>query len=69
MELKDKWIFTVGEVSEILSLRRENVVDLITNGYLKAIRLRGYHITKKSLMEFLNNYDGVDIGNEMYGRV
>ncbi len=69
MELKDKYIYTVGEVSEILSLRRENVTDLITNGYLKAIRLNGWHITKKSLMEFLTNYDGIDIGNELYGRM
>ena len=67
MDLRDKYVYTLGEVAVILSLSREVVVDLINNGYLRAIRLRGWHITKRSLMEFLTNYDGIDIGVELYG--
>ncbi len=66
MELKDKFIYTVGEVSQILSMPRDVVINLVENGYIKAIKLRGIHITKAALMEFITNYDGVDIGRELY---
>lgn len=69
MEFKDKIIFTVREVAEILSLRNDVVIDLIDKGYIRAMRLQGQHITKTALMEFIRKYDGVDIGNELYGNL
>lgn len=69
MDFKDRIIFTVGEVAEILSLRNDVVIDLIDKGYIRAMRLHGQHITKKALLEFINKYDGVDIGNELYGNL
>lgn len=51
-------LYTISEVATLLKVNRNFVYKLINNGYLRSIQLGCRKVTKKSLLEFLDNYDG-----------
>ena len=54
-------LFTVKEVAERLKTSKNMVYVLINLGLLKSIRIGGKKIRDKSLEEFLDQYDGMDV--------
>lgn len=53
-------LFTISEVASILKVNKNFVYKLIDKGYLKSIKLGCRKVTKKSLMMFLDEYDGMN---------
>ena len=53
-------LYTVSEVAEILKVNKNFVYTLINAGHLKSIKLGCRKVTRKSLYEFLEKYDGLD---------
>lgn len=62
-EANKKMIYTVKEVSEILGINKNSVYNLIHSGVIKTMKLGRQKITYKSLIEFLEKYDGYDLTN------
>ena len=56
-------LYTVKDVSKILKVDVHKVYNLISSGVLPAMKLGSLKIRKKSLNEFLNTYDGMDLSN------
>lgn len=56
-----KMIYTVYDVSRILGVNKNSVYNLINAGIIKTMKLGRQKITKNSLLEFINNYDGYDL--------
>lgn len=60
----DLKMYTQKEVSEILHCNKDNVTMLREIGVLKAIRTgRSYMYPKKILLDFMNDYAGLDVSN------
>ncbi len=53
-------LYTISEVAEILKINKNFVYKLINEGHLRSIKLGCRKVTKKSLLEFLDKYDGLD---------
>ena len=53
-------VYTISEVATLLKVNRNFVYTLISNGYLRSIKLGCRKVTRKSLLEFLNKYDGIE---------
>ena len=62
-EVNKKMIYTVKEVSQILGINKNSVYNLIHSGVIKTMKLGRQKITYKSLIEFLEKYDGYDLTN------
>ena len=60
---KEKFIYTVKEVSEILHSSPNYVYDLINKGYLPALKLGSLKIRKEALLAFLEENEGKDLSN------
>lgn len=56
-------LYTVDEVAKLLKVNKNYVYDLISNGYIKSMKLGRRKITKTSLDEFLIKYDGYDFSD------
>ena len=56
-------LYTVKETAKILRTNTDYVYSLIKKGYLKCLKLGSYKIRKKTLEEFLANYDGCDFSD------
>lgn len=54
-------LYTVKEVAKIMKVNVHRVYDLIRAGLLPALKLGSIKIRKKSLNEFLEKYDGMDL--------
>lgn len=54
----DEMVYTISEVATLLKVNRNFVYTLISNGYLRSIKLGCRKVTRTSLLEFLNKYDG-----------
>lgn len=54
----DEVLYTISEVATLLKVNKNFIYKLINNGYLRSIQLGCRKVTKKSLLEFLDNYDG-----------
>ena len=53
-------LYTISEIAEILKVNKNFVYTLINVGHLKSIKLGCRKVTRKSLLEFLEKYDGLD---------
>jgi excisionase family DNA binding protein len=58
-------IYTVTEVAAILKVNRNFVYSLINSGHIRSIKLGCRKVTRKSLLEFLEKYDGLDFDEIM----
>lgn len=54
-------LYTVEEVAERLKTSKVMVYDLINLGLLKYLKLGKKKVRDKSLEEFLDRYDGMDV--------
>lgn len=54
--MENNSFYTVEQVSELLQVHWQTVLNYIKNGKLKALRLgKGYRIQKEDLDEFIKN--------------
>lgn len=53
-------LYTITEVSKLLKVNRNFVYGLINAGLIRSIKLGCRKVTRKSLLEFLEKYDGLD---------
>ena len=60
----EEMVYTISEVATLLKVNRNFVYTLISNGYLRSIKLGCRKVTRTSLLEFLNKYDGIEDFNE-----
>lgn len=51
-------LYTITEVAGLLKVNKNMVYSLINKGYLKSIKLGCRKVTRKSLLAFLDKYDG-----------
>ena len=58
--ITDELLYTISEVAAILKVNKNYVYALINGGYLRSIKLGCRKITRKSLLEFLDENDGSD---------
>ena len=56
----DELVYTISEVAALLKVNRNYVYALINSGHLRSIKLGCRKITRKSLLQFLEEYDGLD---------
>lgn len=53
-------LYTISEVAEILKINKNFVYRLINEGHLRSIKLGCRKVTRKALLEFLDQYDGLN---------
>ncbi len=53
-------LYTISETAELLKINKNFVYTLINQGHLKSIKLGCRKVTRKSLLEFLDKYDGLN---------
>lgn len=53
-------LYTISEVAEILKVNKNFVYKLVNKGLLRSTKLGCRKITRKALMEFLEQNDGLD---------
>lgn len=58
-------LYTISEVAALLKVNRNYVYALINEGHLRSIKLGCRKITKTSLLQFLEKYDGLDFDEAM----
>lgn len=58
-------LYTISEVAKLLKVNRNFVYALINTGHIKSIKLGCRKVTRKSLLEFLEKYDGFDFDEIM----
>jgi excisionase family DNA binding protein len=56
-------LYTVNEVSKLLKSNTDYVYQLIRAGLLPVLKLGNYKVRKKTLLEFLEKYEGKDLTN------
>ena len=56
----EEMVYTISEVATLLKVNRNFVYTLISNGHLRSIKLGCRKVTRTSLLEFLNKYDGIE---------
>lgn len=57
------YLYTVEEVATILKVNKNTVYDLIRNKLLVALKLGRLKITRTTLIEFLNDFNGKDLSD------
>lgn len=56
-------LYSVNDVAKMLKVGKNKVYDLIHAGLLPVLKIGGMKIRKKSLNEFLENYEGCDLSD------
>lgn len=56
-------LMTVKEVSKELQINVNKVYDLINHGLLPGIKLGSMKVRQKSLLAFLEKFDGMDLSD------
>ena len=51
-------LYTISEVAKLLKVNKNYVYALINGGYIRSIKLGCRKITRKALLDFLEEYDG-----------
>lgn len=67
-------LYTISEVAALLKVNKNMVYELINNGYLRSIKFGCRKVTRKAILEFLDQYDGQEISvttpsNSKRGRI
>lgn len=60
IDKSEELLYTISEIAEILKVNKNFVYTLTNAGHLKSIKLGCRKVTRKSLLEFLEKYDGLD---------
>lgn len=63
MNKEDKMLYSVKEVSATLGVNVHIVYELIKKGLLPAMKLGSLKVRKKTLDDFLEKYDGMDLSD------
>lgn len=58
-----EYLYTVPEVAKILKVNDHKVYDLIKKGYLTALKLGRFKVTKYEIIRFLKENNGKDLTN------
>lgn len=66
MDIDKDIVFTTQEVADILKVKFDYALDLIKYGYIRAIRYHGNKVTKATLLDFIEAYDGVDLEKDIF---
>ncbi|MCM1376793.1 MAG: helix-turn-helix domain-containing protein [Muribaculum sp.] len=61
LALGEDVLYTISEVASLLKVNKNMVYDLINQGYLKSIKFGCRKVTRKALLEFLEQYDGEEL--------
>lgn len=61
LTLGEDVLYTISEVASLLKVNKNMVYDLINQGYLKSIKFGCRKVTRKALLEFLEQYDGEEL--------
>ena len=62
-KIDEEIVYTVAQVAKILHVNRKYVYRLINNGILPTLKFKSYRIRKKSLEDFLKEYENIDLSN------
>ncbi len=54
-------LYTISETATLLKVNKNMVYELISKGYLRSIKFGCRKVTRKAILEFLDQYDGQDI--------
>jgi len=54
-------LYTISEVAALLKVNKNMVYELINKGYLRSIKFGCRKVTRKAIIEFLDQYDGQEI--------
>ena len=54
-------LYTISEVAALLKVNKNMIYGLINNGYLRSIKFGCRKVTRKAILEFLDQYDGQEI--------
>lgn len=57
-------LYTISEVAELLKVNRNTVYQLIHRGYLRSIKFGCRKVTRKAILDFLDQYDGTELTME-----
>lgn len=57
-------LLTVKEVAKVLKTNQATVYRLISNGYIKCMKLGCIKVRRKTLDNFLEMYDGFDLNGD-----
>ena len=60
LDRSEDLLYTIIEVAKLLKVNRNFVYELINAGLIRSIKLGCRKVTRKSLLEFLEKYDGLD---------
>ena len=60
LDISGDLLYTITEVAKLLKVNRNYVYKLINAGLIRSIKLGCRKVTRKSLLEFLDKYDGLD---------
>ena len=56
-------LYSIKEVATLLHTSPNYVYDLVNAGMLKSIKIRSRKVRRSSLLEFLDQYEGMDISD------
>lgn len=56
-------LYTVKEVSKLLKTNTNYIYELISKGFLPALKLGSFKVRKSALLEFLEKNEGKDLTN------
>ncbi|MGN1329151.1 MAG: helix-turn-helix domain-containing protein [Eubacterium sp.] len=65
LDESENLLYTITEVAKLLKINRNFVYTLINTGHIRSIKLGCRKVTRKSLLEFLENYDGLNFDEIM----
>ncbi|MEA4993289.1 MAG: helix-turn-helix domain-containing protein [Oscillibacter sp.] len=51
-------LYTVPETAHLLRVNKNTVYDLINCGYLRSIKLGSRKVSRKAILEFVEQFDG-----------
>ncbi len=65
LDESENLLYTITEVAKLLKINRNFVYTLINTGHIRSIKLGCRKVTRKSLLEFLEKYDGLNFDEIM----
>ena len=51
-------LYTIPETAHLLRINKNTVYQLINNGYLRSIKLGCRKVSRKAILDFIEQYDG-----------
>jgi len=63
--ISENLLYTISEVAALLKVNKNYVYALINGGHLRSIKLGCRKVTRKSLLQFLEQNDGLDFDEKL----